>query len=137
MTGSFETRMTCADNISAVQHEKCACRVKRTLCTQGQEATTTNGTTLSGSRGKNDLRTAWIYPRPRDRLLHHVGRFRSIPHGVVGVILPHPVRRSTCSYQASLCSNSHTFPRIVPGPVPGTSSRPDQSASLARDPVGV
>ena len=55
--------MTCADNISALQHEKRACRVKCTLHTQGQEATKTNGTTLTESREKNDLRTAWIYPR--------------------------------------------------------------------------
>ena len=66
MTDSFRLRlvMTCADNISAVQHEKRVCRVKCTLYTQGQEATKINGTTLTDSRGKNDLRTAWIYPRP-------------------------------------------------------------------------
>ena len=62
MTGSFETHMTCAHNISAVHHEKRACRVKCTLCTQSQEATKTHGTTLTESRGKNDLRTACIYP---------------------------------------------------------------------------
>ena len=54
--------MTCADNISAVPNEKRACRVK--CYTQGQEATKTNGTTLTESRGKNDLRTASIHPRP-------------------------------------------------------------------------
>ena len=48
--------MTCADNISAAQHEKRACRVKCTLYTQGQEATKTNGTTLTERRGKNDLK---------------------------------------------------------------------------------
>ena len=53
MTGSFETHVTCADNISAVQNEKRACRVKCTLYTQGQEATKTNGTTLTESTGKN------------------------------------------------------------------------------------
>ena len=42
--------MTCADYISAVQHEKRACRVKCTLCTQGQGATKTNGTTGTKSR---------------------------------------------------------------------------------------
>ena len=49
MTDSFRLRpvMTCADNISAVQHEKRVCRVKCTLHTQGQEATKTNGTTLT------------------------------------------------------------------------------------------
>ena len=47
------TRDTCADNIRAVQHEKRACRVKCTLSTQGQEATKTNGTTLTESRRKN------------------------------------------------------------------------------------
>ena len=52
--------MNCADNISAVQHEKCACRVKCTFYTQGQEARKTNGITLTENRGKNDLRTAWI-----------------------------------------------------------------------------
>ena len=46
--------MTCADNISAFQHEKRACRVKCTLHTQGQAATKTNGTTLTESRGKNE-----------------------------------------------------------------------------------
>ena len=54
--------MTCADNISAVQREKRACRVKCTIHAQGQEATKTNGTTLTESKGKNGLRTAWIYP---------------------------------------------------------------------------
>ena len=41
--------MTCADNISTLQHEKRACRVKCTLYMQGQEATKTNGTTGAGS----------------------------------------------------------------------------------------
>ena len=59
--------MTCADNISAVQHEKRACRVKRTLYTQGQEATKTNGTTLTESRGKTDLRTAWIFQKRKQK----------------------------------------------------------------------
>ena len=59
--------MACADNISAVQNEKRACRVKCTLYTQGQEATRTNGSTLTESRGKNDLRTAWIYPLSRTK----------------------------------------------------------------------
>ena len=61
---SLETRDASADIISAMQHEKRACRVKCTLCTQGQEATKTNETTVTESKGKNGLRTAWIYPRP-------------------------------------------------------------------------
>ena len=69
MTDSFRLRlvMTCADNNCAVQHEKRACRVKCTLYTQGQEATKTNGTTLTESKGKNDLRTAWIYPKNENK----------------------------------------------------------------------
>ena len=98
MTDSFRLRlvMTCADNTSAVQHEKRACRVKCTLYIKGQEATKTDGTTLTESRRKNDLRTAWIYPRPSGSTAPHGERFRSIPHGVVGVILPLPldVRRA-------------------------------------------
>ena len=50
--------MTCADNTSVVQHEKSEYRVKCTLYPQSQEATKTDGTTLTESRGKNDLRTA-------------------------------------------------------------------------------
>ena len=55
MTGSFETLMTCADNISAVLHENPTCRVKCTLYTQGQEATKTNGTTLTETSKKEAL----------------------------------------------------------------------------------
>ena len=103
--------MTCADNISAVQHEKRVCRVKCTLYTQGQEATKINGTTLTDSRGKNDLRTAWIYPRPSG-----------------------PTAPSRRGDEPVTITRFHDS---FPGPVPGTSSRPDQSASMAHHPLGV
>ena len=104
MTGSYETHMTCADNISAVQHEKPACLVKCTLCTQSQEATKTNGTTLTESRGKNDLRRAWIYPRlsgstaPSRRTIPLNSPWCGWRHSAS------PVRRSTCSFKL-ICSS--------------------------------
>ena len=127
-----------------MQHEKRACHVKCTLYTEGQEATKTNGTTLAESRGKDDLRTAWIYPRPSGSTAYHGGRFRSIPHGVVGVILPFRwtfvgllqtdlfITRLRFAEPVTI-----TFPQFLPGPVPGTSSRPDKSASTARQPIGI
>ena len=75
MTDSCRSRlvMTCADNISAVQHEKRACRVKCTLDTQGQEATKTNGTTGTESRTKEWPQDSMDLSTPSgstSRLLH-------------------------------------------------------------------
>ena len=146
MNDSFPLRlvMTCADNIRAVQQDKRACPVKCTLRTQSQEATKTNGTTLTESRGKNDLRTAWIYPRPSGST---APSRRTIPLNSSWCRWRHsafPVRRSTCSFKliysspgfAVLNHPRSRLPQFVPGPVPG-SSRNDKSASTARHPVGV
>ena len=106
MTDSFRLRlvMTCADNISAVQHEKRARRVKCTLYTQSQEATKTNGTTLTESRGKNDLRTARIYPLlPGIDCLITADDSAQFPMvSLASFCLP--VRRSTCSFKL-ICSS--------------------------------
>ena len=59
--------MSCAHNISAVQHEKRGCRVKCTLHTR-QEATRTNGTTQTEGR-TNEGPEDSIHD-PRDRLHH-------------------------------------------------------------------
>ena len=98
------TDMTCADNISAVQHEKRACRVKCALYTQSQEATKTNGTTLTESRRNNDLRTAWIYPHPSGST---APSRRTIPLNSPWCrwhLSASPVRRSMCSFKL-ICSS--------------------------------
>ena len=61
---------------------------------------------------KNDLKTAWIYPRPSGSTApSHSSRHHSILHGVVGVILSLPsyIHRAPPGFAVL---NHHTFPRF-------------------------
>ena len=117
--------MTC-DNQSMLCNMRCQreCRVKSTLCTQGQEQRRLTVQKELKAGMKNDLKTAWIYPRPSGSTAPPQHTTPHEPHGVVGVILSPSIIRSTCSFKL-ICS-SPGFPVLnhaFPSPFPGTSFR--------------
>ena len=89
------------------------------------------------------MRTAWIYPRPRDRLHHFTAVDTAQFHMMFSVFFS----RWTCDVllQTDLfitrlrCAEppAITFATIRSRTRSCTSSRPDKSASLARHPIGI